>query len=190
MSNKKKKRNNYRKKHNLIKEKFFSAIITTLILYLIPIVDLVFLIVFLTYNSTIDNIVTTLLQFTSLIASTSVSVAASILFYKNFDKIDQIISYRIIIIVFSLSIHIIVETLLIRTDVVLTAKIIFLIVLFAFSVFLAFLVVKYYRAIDTHRKTIEKNFESNPDYADLEKAIKEKDAVVGDKKYNIGGEEQ
>lgn len=190
MSNKKKKKRCSRKKHTPFNQKIHSAIITTLVLYLIPIVDLIFLLVFLTHNATADNIITTLLQFTSLIASTSVSVAASILFYKNFDKIDQIITYRIIIIVFSLSIHIIIEALLIRADITLSAKIVFLVILFIFTILMAFLVVRYYRAIDSHRKTIEKNVESNPDYDDLEKAIEEKDAIIGGKTFNIEGEEQ
>lgn len=156
--------------------------VSILLLFLIPIVDTLFLFCFLAKSFNYQTGLLFLLQITSLISATTASVGATILFYKSHKDVEKIEMYRILIVVFSLSNHLIVELLLLRDDFDLITKYVITSLLLFCSIVLVVLVVNTYRSVDEYRKDRELNF--NKLEANHIKNMNSEN--VGGNNYNVG----
>ena len=141
-----------KKKLKSVYEFIKPYIVLILLLYLIPLVDLFFLFCYLSKDFSAKSVLLFLLQFSSLISATTASVAASLLFYKNHKDAEKIQTNRIIIVVLSLSFHLIIELLLLKDDFNLIVKYVLSSILLLASLVLLFFVIKYYKSIDDYRK--------------------------------------
>lgn len=166
--------------------KQFIALI--LLLYLIPIVDIIFNFCFLAKDFTYQSWLLFFLNVTSLLAGTTASVAASLLFYKNHKDVEKIETNRIIIVVLSLSIHLIVELLLIKEDFNIIARYFITIILLVITLVLVWFVIRYYKSIDNHRKGMDKiAFESLMSKKEMNDIKNTNKANVDGDNYNVEG---
>lgn len=173
----------FKKAYDFIKP-YISLI---LLLYLIPLVDMVFLFCYLSKDFSAMSVLLFLLQFTSLISATTASVAASLLFYKNHKDVEKIQTNRIIIVVLSLSFHLIIELLLLKEDFNLVAKYVLSFMLLFASLILLSFVIKYYKSIDDYRKDIDEFANKVITSEEMKRIKTTENGIVDGDEYNLEG---
>lgn len=158
------------------------------LLYLIPLVDISILSLFLAIKYSNNDLILSCLRSVSLVAATSTSVSASLLFYKDLKDGENVEFTKIITLAFSLAIHIVVEIIMIITDQFnLTIGIISTILLL-FSIFISVFVIKNYINIDEHRKNKEKTADANPlGEQEMEQISNSTRVSSGNDDYNVEG---
>ena len=158
-----------------------------LLLYLIPIVDSIFLFCYLSRDFSPDSVLLFILRLASLISATTTSVAASLLFYKKHKDVEKIQTNRTIIVVLSLSFHLIIEILLLKDDFNLIAKYILSSLLLVFSVILLCFVIKYYKSIDDFRKDRDEIAERFLSSEEMKRIKSTENGNVDGDDYNLEG---
>ena len=160
-----------------------------ILLYLVSIVDALVLLIFLLQDYSNEKLFIFLINCASLISSSSVSIAATILYFNYFKDNERVTENKIIGIVFSLSIHLTIELLILRTELSSAVKAglgIFLLVLsFVFAIF----IFKNYQLANKYSNKLKKSDVPEALRATAEKvATGNIDGNLNGDEYELGGE--
>lgn len=168
-------------------------ILVSVLLFIVPLTDLVFLIIFLVIDYSFNNLSLFFSNIASIIASSVVAISASLAFYKNVKNIDSIIMTRIVIVVLGTVIHFTLETILRFLDASPMTRFVISIIFLVFDIFMVFITLKHYKCIDDHRKEIEKKAEESylnnlTEHSQIINSIKS--GTVDDKKFDLEGKNE
>ena len=188
----KKKKEESKKRTKRRRRKFFKDVKQILklaiLLYLIPIVDTLVLLIFLFQQYSTDQLLIFVLSLTSLISASSVSIAATILYFGYFKDNERVTENKIIGIVFSLSIHLIIEVLLLKTELNIIVKAAASIVLLILSILFAIFIFKNYRIVNDYGNSLLKKNGMPEFLKPTAKRVAENgvDGIINGEKYELG----